>query len=637
MRAFMGVLLAQVACAQQDGEWVQHAEQAIYKHAGVSSAHYAVAGTSLTQPLEAELFDVFSGNQSFVSVADTNPQDHDTVFDVDIARSGTTAVALQSARGNFSSFVYKFTAVGGGVLDWTATYNRTELTQVKVSADGSVIALLGLGNMSFYEPPNVAVYLLDGDTGRERQEGFFAGEVGETNQGPGTLAISTDGSYVAFTSIITTGAGRTLKVHEYVHVIEVSTGKRHRHEVDDWSSDADKSDRFVAVSQDGVFLACGSSSTIQLLKRSGSGDAMEYQPFDQLSVAPGDAYFLDGAPALSFGGSTGGRTALAAGWLNVYHPKNGVLLSVWSLDEAAPAGSASTLLVNYSLPVDDDLGDSFQNVPAAVEVSPSGSYVALCSWGTEERLPGQEQLQLIEVPDVNNPVGNAPTVPVLIMTGGSMFSCAVADDGFGGAHLVGAGKAVHANQMGNGGDFYYVHHNPGATAVDPRMKLPKRLSTSAHSVRRSIGGKAGRNSVMESTRWQLAKQSQSVRLASVPSRSLSPDDPVVDLDLVAEINNISASTGVYWQAGANYERFGNMTRKQLQTTLLRTGPWSNAPASGARTGRGATNQKKPTDLGVAAHSRIPESFDARQQVLSPERCHAYVWPRSWLRSDLLLV
>ena len=95
-----------------------------------------------------------------MSVADTNPQDHDTVFDVDIARSGTTAVALQSARGNFSSFVYKFTAVGGGVLEWTAAYNRTELTQVKVSADGSVIALLGMGNMSFYEPPNVAVWLL---------------------------------------------------------------------------------------------------------------------------------------------------------------------------------------------------------------------------------------------------------------------------------------------------------------------------------------------------------------------------------------------------------------------------------------------------------------------------------------------
>ncbi len=617
-------LLAQVACAQQDGEWVQHAEQAIYKHAGVSSAHYAVAGTSLTQPLEAEMFDVFSGNQSFVSVADTNPQDHDTVFDVDIARSGTTAVALQSARGNFSSFVYKFTAAGGGALDWTATYNRTELTQVKVSADGSVIALLGLGNMSFYEPPNVAVFVLDGNTGRERQEGFFAGEVGETNQGPGTLAMSTDGSYVAFTSIITTGSGRNLKVHEYVHVIEVSTGKRHRHEVEDWSSDDDKSDRFVAISQDGVFLACGSSSTIALLKRSGTGDAMQYQPFDQLSVAPGDAYFLDGAPALSFGGSVEGRSTLAAGWLNVFHPKNGVLLSVWSLDETAPAGSASTLLVNYSLPVDDDLGDSYQNVPAAVEVSPSGSYVALCSWGTQERLPGQEQLQLIEVPDVNNPVGAAPTVPVQMMTSGSMFSCAVADDGFGGAHLVGAGKAVHANQMGNGGDFYYVHHTPDATVDDYHMKLPERSAIPpAKSARRTTGGKEGRNAVLEATRWQLAEQSQSVRLTSVPSRSLSLDDPVVDLNLVAEINNSSVSTGVYWQAGANYERFGNMTRQQLQTSLLRTGPWSNAPASAARTANGAIGQKKRTDLGVAANSRIPESFDARQQVCSADHTVPY--------------
>ena len=310
----------------------------------------------------------------------------------------------------------------------------------------------------------------------------------------------------------------------------------------------------------------------------------------------GEAYFLDGAPALSFGGSKEGRSTLAAGWINVFHPKNGVLLSVWSLDESAPAGSAVTLLVNYSLPVDDDLGDSYQNVPAAVEVSQSGSYVALCSWGTQERLPGQEQLQLVEVPDVSNPAGAAPSVPVAIMTSGSIFSCAVADDGFGGAHLVGGGKAVHANQMGNGGYYYYAHYTASS----------QRSATPTHAGPRSTGGH-DEPTVLESMRWQ---RDGVIKTQSLSARSFSLEDPVVDLALIAEIN--SASPNLSWQAAANYERFGNMTRQQLQSGLLRTGPWSNAPPV-ARADRDPAKAEKVKVAAKRANSRIPESFDARQQ------------------------
>ena len=39
------------------------------------------------------------------------------------------------------------------------------------------------------------------------------------------------------------------------------------------------------------------------------------------------------------------------------------------------------------------ISDQYQNVPSGVEVSPSGNYLALCSWGTAERVPGQEQLR----------------------------------------------------------------------------------------------------------------------------------------------------------------------------------------------------------------------------------------------------
>lgn len=192
---------------------------------------------------------------------------------------------------------------------------------------------------------------------------------------------------------------------------------------------------------------------------------------------------------------------------------------------------------------------------------------------------------------------------------------------------MGAGKAVHANQMGNGGDFYYAHFTPG-TIIREHHRV---AVSSANAASQSTGGQVERSVVLESMHVEagagraIKRQSQSAELASAPSRSLSLHDPVVDLALVAEINNSSASTGLHWQAGANYERFGNMTRQQLQNTLLRTGPWSNAP-TGARSFRSDSDSQKQTELGGAvkrANSRIPESFDARQQVGVAERI---VWP-----------
>jgi hypothetical protein len=159
--AFVVTTLVAVATSQAGYEWMQSQEGAIYKHAGVTSAGFAVAGTSLTQPLEAELFELFAGNLSLLSAADTNPQDHDTVFAVDIARAGTSAVAVQSARGNFTSIVYKWDACPDPPdcaprADWQQVVNTSEITQLGISSDGTVVALVGTGNMSYYTPPNAA-------------------------------------------------------------------------------------------------------------------------------------------------------------------------------------------------------------------------------------------------------------------------------------------------------------------------------------------------------------------------------------------------------------------------------------------------------------------------------------------------
>ena len=352
------LLLLAAQCAHAQGDWEQRLATAIYQHAAVSSSGYAAAGTSLTQPLEAELFEVFSGNQSFVSVAETNPQDHGTIFDVDIAREGTTAVAIQSSRGNFSSYLFKFDAAGGK-LDWQDTFNKTELMAVKTSNDGSVIAVIGFGNMSFYEPPNLALWLYDGASGKEREDAFISMPSNTVTKSG--LSLSGDGSYVAFTTSELVGTGRATKIMEYVHVVELSSGKKHRHEMEDWGSLESSADRYTAISTDGVWLACGASSDVYIYKRTGKGDSMTYDFYTVAGITPGtEDFFLNGGTsgaALNFGGGTdgSGMSVLAAGWMNVFHARNGVAVTAWLLDEAAPNGTAPGLLVNYSLPLDDDV------------------------------------------------------------------------------------------------------------------------------------------------------------------------------------------------------------------------------------------------------------------------------------------
>lgn len=197
------------------------------------------------------------------------------------------------------------------------------------------------------------------------------------------------------------------------------------------------------------------------------------------------------------------------------------------------------------------ISDQYQNVPSGVEVSPSGNYLALCSWGTAERVPGQEQLQLLQLPSEPPADPAAVSIPIAIMTPGSIFSCSVADDTFGGAHLIGGGKAVHANQMGNGGALFYSHYNPSHAAKT------KTAGSTAHT---STSGGHGHASW---TSWSMA---QGVRVGSAdPATAM--DSPVVDYGLIEEINNL---TTVGWRAGPNTARFGTCCATATSPRSTRT-------------------------------------------------------------------
>ena len=190
------------------------------------------------------------------------------------------------------------------------------------------------------------------------------------------------------------------------------------------------------------------------------------------------------------------------------------------------------------------ISDQYQNVPSGVEVSPSGNYLALCSWGTAERVPGQEQLQLLQLPSEPPADPTAVSIPIAIMTPGSIFSCSVADDTFGGAHLIGGGKAVHANQMGNGGALFYSHYNPTHAA--------KTKTAGSTAYTSTPGGPASQ------TTWSKAK---GVRVESAdPATANAMDSPVVDYGLIQEINNL---TTVGWRAGPNTARFGTYSGQRV--------------------------------------------------------------------------
>lgn len=181
------------------------------------------------------------------------------------------------------------------------------------------------------------------------------------------------------------------------------------------------------------------------------------------------------------------------------------------------------------------------------------------------------------------------------MTRGSMFACSVADDTFGGAHLVGGGKAVHANEMGRGGNYYYAHYTADTTAdVAPRTSLqPQQTRPSANALDTKTVFKV-EHSVVNTEQIVGASPER------VVNRSI--DAPVVDPSLIADINRATDQ----WRAGPNTARFGNMTRRLLRETLLRTGPWSHAPPQQA-----AAHALRATS--PSTYFTAPDSFDSRTQ------------------------
>jgi hypothetical protein len=98
----------------------------------------------------------------------------------------------------------------------------------------------------------------------------------------------------------------------------------------------------------------------------------------------------------------------------------------------------------------------YQDKPTWIDISNSGEWLALSFWGTENNAH----------PEVMVFRSDTSTGPWFsIDTPGSAFHVDISSDG---QYLCSGGKAVHANEMGSGGDVYaaYIDHTSAVDSVD---------------------------------------------------------------------------------------------------------------------------------------------------------------------------
>jgi len=124
---------------------------------------------------------------------------------------------------------------------------------------------------------------------------------------------------------------------------------------------------------------------------------------------------------------------LALGWFTLQYNQN--TYQYYSLANNVPVWSR----VN---PIESGPG---QDLPVDMAITDDGKYFVVGSWGNE----AASNPQIL----VFNSTSNTPTYS--ITTPGSMFDVDIAyDNTLGGVVILGAGKHVHANVFGDGGDLY---------------------------------------------------------------------------------------------------------------------------------------------------------------------------------------
>ena len=323
-----------------------------------------------------------------------------TEFFTDAGDNAFTLAAVDDDGSGVT--VIKWTGPGNGTPDWTTSfpgYGVSSYGPCVVSDDGSTIAAIAA-------PAGTDAHLLlfDADSATPLTD-YTATGCGF----PRYVKINADGRYTAFIALATLIVfdRDSLNVRD-----QIAMGA---------------SNSALDISGDGDLVAYGWYPSLVLMEWNGTS----YQ--NLWSYAVGGSYYLSKI-AISNDGST-----IVSCWY--VPPHNTFKVVVHDV-------SSSTPLWTYDYPVSSG---TYQEVCFDIDITDDGAYFIIGSWGDDANI--NPEVHIFQRDDT-------PHIYYTVDMPGSMFSVDISNDG---SYATAAGKHVHANALGRGGDVVLI--NTGITGV----------------------------------------------------------------------------------------------------------------------------------------------------------------------------
>lgn len=303
------------------------------------------------------------------------------------------AVDATSAVCNVTAF-----ETSSGKIVWTKQLNNGAVVSLSISPDGTVVSALYISALPPYPASNFTSQVMEWDSATGKSRPTWTGPYGM-----GGRALVSSNSLFA---IVDT---------ETVVLIDRATGSSIFQAVFDWSSST------LCISLDGSSFGYG---------------FQEVDVYIRQGATYSKSYTVDGSSQLagtcSFVGDLS-SPSIAIGWYNYGYNQNTVSVQ-----------SSTGPVWTFKYP--PDTGSTCQNLPVAQAVTSDGKYFAVASWGGSGGT--SPQLAVFATSKADGPT-------FTLNTPGSMNAVDITEVD-GEVYVVAAGKAVHNNVFGEGGNLFSV-------------------------------------------------------------------------------------------------------------------------------------------------------------------------------------
>eukprot|EP00117_Sycon_ciliatum_P002726 scpid22898/ scgid7826/ len=413
--------------------WHQHLDNAIYTNVAISLKGYVGAATDLNPPEMVESFKI-SGERVANKSSVTDWAHDETTGQVAMSRNSTICAGVLSNTDNRNMMVFAWDLASSHPEPlWAFKRTSAEAISIDVSRDGSLVLLADVENLGSDAKWTVTVY-----NGRSEKVLVRYATEGR-NQQLRAAALSDDGLYVAWvTRIISQESVENfnLTVTEY-NPVKQSFGQQ-------VVTALDTNIQSMIVSSSAEFIAVQGydNRTMLVLKvfRRADADKLTYARHDLVETPyPNDLVAMAFSPEGLY---------LATTWIN--RDLNHNQLVVYDM-------RTQKQVFSYLYPVEHD-GD-FYDKPCSVAMSDHGEYVVVGSWGTKNKQPGTEQVQVFKV-GVQAPIFKH-FIP------GSALSVDMVKTDTGKLYVVAGGKKNPADVLGEGGDLFMFEVNPAMAEQGP--------------------------------------------------------------------------------------------------------------------------------------------------------------------------